>query len=89
LARIIWFFGPAVNFPGNKPVRIYLDHNATAPLAGEVRAAILAALDLVGNPSSIHAEGRAARHAVETARGHVADLLGATIDEIVFTSGGT
>jgi cysteine desulfurase len=70
-------------------VRIYLDHNATTPLAGEVRAAIHTALDLVGNPSSIHAEGRAARHTVEKARRHVADLLGASTDEIVFTSGGT
>ncbi|MFZ9131734.1 MAG: aminotransferase, partial [Gemmobacter sp.] len=57
--------------------RDYLDWNATAPLRPEARAAMLAALDLVGNPSSVHAEGRAARAAVERARAQVADALGA------------
>jgi cysteine desulfurase len=48
--------------------RSYLDWNATAPLRPEARAAMAKALDLVGNPSSIHAEGRAARALVERAR---------------------
>lgn len=69
--------------------RTYLDHNATAPLRPEARAAMLAALDAVGNPSSVHAEGRRARHIVEEARGHVADLVGARPAQVVFTSGAT
>ena len=55
--------------------RIYLDWNATAPLRREARAAVLAALELVGNPSSIHAEGRAARRLIEEAREKVALLV--------------
>ncbi len=69
--------------------RVYLDWNATAPLRPEARAAMLAALDLVGNPSSVHAEGRAARRVVENARENVADLVGAQPPDVVFTSGGT
>jgi cysteine desulfurase len=68
---------------------IYLDHNATTPLRAEVREAMVAALDLAGNPSSIHRAGRQAREAVERARRHVADLVEAAPEEIVFTSGGT
>ncbi len=69
---------------------IYLDHNATTPLAPEVLEAMTAALrDLGGNPSSTHAAGRTAREAVERARAEVAALIGATAEEIVFTSGGT
>jgi cysteine desulfurase len=68
---------------------IYLDHNATTPLRPEVRAAMIAALDLWGNPSSIHGPGRLARDAIERARRHVADLVEAAPEEIVFTSGGT
>lgn len=69
---------------------IYLDHNATTPLAPEVLEAMTAALrDLHGNPSSTHAAGRAAREAVEQARAEVAALIGASPEEIVFTSGGT
>ncbi len=69
---------------------IYLDYNATTPVAPEVLEAILPALrDLWGNPSSIHTVGRAARRALEGARGEVAELLGSEPDEIVFTSGGT
>ena len=69
---------------------IYLDHNATTPVLPEVVEAILPWLrDGFGNPSSDHALGRAARHALERARAQVAELLGATADEIVFTSGGT
>jgi cysteine desulfurase len=68
---------------------IYLDHNATTPLRPEVRAAMVAALDLWGNPSSIHGPGRQARDAVERARRAVAELVEAAPEEIVFTSGGT
>ena len=69
--------------------RTYLDHNATTPLRPEARAALLAALDLNGNASSVHAEGRRARAAIETAREQVAALVGAKPAEVVFTSGGT
>ncbi len=69
--------------------RTYLDYNATAPLRIQARAAMLAALDLVGNPSSVHADGRAARAVVEKARTAVAALVGARAADIVFTSGAT
>jgi cysteine desulfurase len=72
-----------------KAERTYLDWNATAPLRPEARAAMVAALDLVGNPSSPHAEGRRARAAMEDARESVARLVGAKPSEVVFTSGGT
>ncbi len=72
------------------PHRItYLDYNATAPLRPEAAAATVAALALGGNPSSVHGAGRAARRAVETARGEVAALVGAAPAEIVFVSGGS
>jgi cysteine desulfurase len=69
--------------------RVYLDWNATAPLRGEARAAMLAALAAVGNPSSVHAEGRAARNLIERAREQVAALVGADSRNVVFTSGAT
>ncbi len=69
--------------------RIYLDFNATAPLIPAARAAIAAALADVGNPSSIHREGRAARDLVEVARDRVAALAGRPREQVVFTSGGT
>lgn len=69
--------------------RVYLDWNATAPLRAEARDAMIAAMDVVGNPSSVHAEGRAAKGIVETARGQVADLVGIDRSEVVFTSGAT
>ncbi|WP_127900250.1 cysteine desulfurase family protein [Solirhodobacter olei] len=69
--------------------RLYLDWNATAPLRAEARAAMLAAMEAVGNPSSVHAEGRAARAIVEKARGQIAAALGADGADIVFTSGST
>ncbi|TDX30161.1 cysteine desulfurase family protein [Rhodovulum visakhapatnamense] len=69
------------------PGRVYLDWNATAPLRPEAKAAMIAAMDVVGNPSSVHAEGRAARGLVEKARAQVAAALGAEGAEIVFTSG--
>jgi tRNA (5-methylaminomethyl-2-thiouridylate)-methyltransferase len=69
---------------------IYLDHNATTPPAPEVLDAMAAALrELPGNPSSPHGPGRAARAAIERARAEVAALVGATAEELVFTSGGT
>jgi tRNA (5-methylaminomethyl-2-thiouridylate)-methyltransferase len=69
---------------------IYLDHNATTPVRAEVADAMAAALrDLPGNPSSVHAAGRAARAAIEAARAEVAALVGAVAETIVFTSGGT
>ena len=69
--------------------RLYLDWNATTPLRAEARAAMLAAMDLVGNPSSVHAEGRAAKAVIERARAQVAAALGAEGADIVFTSGAT
>lgn len=69
--------------------RVYLDHNATAPLRPAARDAALACLDGPGNPSSVHAEGRAARATVERARGQVARLVGAESRNVVFTSGAT
>lgn len=69
---------------------IYLDHNATSPLRPGVAVAMMrASEELVGNPSSVHAAGRRARAAVESARASVARLAGAACEEIVFTSGGT
>jgi cysteine desulfurase len=69
---------------------IYLDYNATTPLLPEVVEAMLPFLrERFGNPSSGHPYGRAAREAVEAARGEVARLLGCAADEILFTSGGT
>jgi cysteine desulfurase len=70
-------------------VRVYLDHNATAPLRPEARAAMIAALDVAGNPSSVHAEGRAAKALVERARAEVALALGAGEADVVFTAGAT
>ncbi|RID91299.1 cysteine desulfurase [Gemmobacter lutimaris] len=69
--------------------RAYLDWNATTPLRPEARAAMIAAMDLVGNPSSVHAEGRAAKSLLERARGQIATALGADGADIVFTSGAT
>jgi cysteine desulfurase len=69
--------------------RSYLDYNATAPLRSEVREAVIGALALSGNPSSVHEEGRAARAAIEEARVKVARLAGARPEDVIFTSGGT
>lgn len=72
------------------PARRYLDHNATSPLRPEARAAVERSLARpAGNPSSLHAEGRAARAALEEARAAVAALVGARPGEVVFTSGGS
>lgn len=69
--------------------RSYLDWNATTPLRPEARAAMIAAMDVQGNPSSVHAEGRAAKALMERARAQVAAALGAEGADIVFTSGAT
>jgi cysteine desulfurase len=69
--------------------RVYLDWNATTPLRAEARAAMLAAMDVTGNPSSVHAEGRAAKALVEKARRQVAVALGAEGADIVFTGSAT
>ncbi|MGA9412982.1 MAG: aminotransferase class V-fold PLP-dependent enzyme [Roseobacter sp.] len=69
--------------------RVYLDYNATNPLRMEARQAMIAAMDIVGNPSSVHAEGRAAKSLIENARRDVAALVGCSPSEVVFTSGAT
>ncbi|WBL82189.1 cysteine desulfurase [Bradyrhizobium xenonodulans] len=71
------------------PDRVYLDWNATTPLRPEARAAMLAAYELIGNPSSVHAEGREARRLVEDARATLAAAVGALPRNVVFTSAGT
>jgi cysteine desulfurase len=68
---------------------IYLDHNAAAPLRPEAKAAMLRAMELGGNPSSVHAAGRAARATIEDAREQVAAFAGAKPGDVIFTSGGT
>ncbi len=70
-------------------MRVYLDHNATTPLRVEARAAMGAAMDVVGNPSSVHAEGRAALGVVERARGQVAALVGCNTNQVIFTGSAT
>ena len=70
-------------------VRTYLDWNASAPLRPQAREAFHAALELSGNPSSVHGEGRAARNAIERAREQVAALVGTDARNVIFTSGGT
>lgn len=69
--------------------RVYLDWNATTPLRPEARAAMLTAMEAVGNPSSVHAEGRTAKGIVETARRQVAAAVGAEGADVVFTSSAT
>ncbi len=68
---------------------IYLDHNAITPVRPEARAAVAAALDAFGNPSSVHAAGRAARDVLDSARAKVAASVGAAPRDVVFTSGAT
>src|SRR6056297_3013632 len=67
--------------------RLYFDHNATSPLRPEAREALVTALDMKGNASSVHDEGRSARRLIEDAREKVAALVGARPSEVVFTSG--
>jgi len=69
--------------------RVYLDHASTSPLRPEAQAALVEQLDRAGDPARIHAEGLAARVAVEEARQQVAGLIGARPREVVFTGGAT
>ncbi len=69
--------------------RVYFDWNATAPLRPQAQRALHDALALTGNPSSVHAEGRAARYLIEQAREAVAQLVGARPANMTFTSSGT
>lgn len=69
--------------------RAYLDYNASAPLIDAARAAMVEALDIAANPSSVHEEGRSARRTVEEARRDVAALVGGKPEHVVFTSGAT
>lgn len=68
---------------------VYLDHNASAPLLPEARAAHVAALDVAGNPSSVHGNGRALRGIIDRARADVAKLAGAEREQVVFTASAT
>ncbi|MFK7881307.1 cysteine desulfurase family protein [Roseobacter sp.] len=69
--------------------RVYLDHNATTPLRPEARNAMIAAMDVMGNPSSVHAEGRAAKGLMEHARTQVAGLVGCAPSQVIFTGSAT
>jgi cysteine desulfurase len=73
----------------NAKDRIYFDYNATAPLRPAARDKMLSALDLIGNPSSVHSEGRSARRMVEDAREAVAALVGGDARNVTFTANGT
>lgn len=68
---------------------IYLDYNATAPTRPEALAAMVAAIEAGGNPSSVHSPGRAARRRVEEARRAVADLVAVDANQVIFTATGT
>lgn len=69
--------------------RVYLDWNATTPLRDEARAAMVSAMDVIGNPSSVHLEGRAAKSLIEKARAQIATAFGADNADVVFTSSAT
>jgi cysteine desulfurase len=69
--------------------RTYLDWNATTPLRAEAREAMYSAMDIIGNPSSVHSEGRKAKAMIEKARARVASALGADGADVIFTSGAT
>jgi cysteine desulfurase len=73
----------------NKMKRIYVDYNATTPLAPEVKASMMEDMDIFANASSLHTSGRLARKRVEQARNSVASLIGVPDNTIVFTSGGS
>lgn len=68
---------------------VYLDNNATTPVHPEVKKAITEAVDLYGNPSSMHRPGQLARYAIEDARNKIASFIGATPEEILFTGSGS
>ncbi len=69
--------------------RANLDHNATSPVRPVAQAAVMAALELPGNPSSVHAEGRAAKALLEASRDKIASAFGARPGDVIFTSGAT
>src|SRR5712691_11787117 len=70
--------------------KVYLDHNASTPVHPDVVAEMMPYFhEVFGNPSSVHAFGRAAREAVDVARERIARFLAVRSDEVVFTSGGT
>ena len=69
--------------------RAYFDWNATAPLKAEARTAMISVMSNLGNPSSIHTEGRAAKSIIDTARMQLAEAFGASNSDIIFTSGAT
>ena len=70
-------------------MRAYLDYNSTVPLRSEAKQAMIDAMDYIGNPSSVHFEGRAAKNLIENARAKIAEAIGAVGADIVFTSGAT
>ena len=70
-------------------MRTYLDYNSTVPLRSEAKKAMIDAMDVVGNPSSVHFEGRAAKALIEDARIKIAEAIGAVGADIIFTSGAT
>ena len=78
---------PAASLSGHR--RIYLDHNATTPVAPEVRDIMLEAVEMFGNPSSLYAEGRRSQAYLEDARRRIALLLNCTARRIIFTAGGS
>ena len=71
------------------PARTYLDYAASTPLRPSAKTKMVELLDLFGNPSSIHAEGQAARMELDQSRRTIADILGVRAERVVFTSGGT
>src|SRR5712692_5521070 len=85
-----------MKYPGNASGRrsaaenaVYLDHAATTPMLPEALAAMTEELGQLGNPSSLHNQGRRARRVVEESREQIAEAYGARPSEVVFTSGGT
>ncbi len=68
---------------------VYMDWNATAPVRPEAARAVMSALEAVGNPSSVHGFGRNARKLMEDARAKFARRVGAKVENVIFTSGGT
>jgi cysteine desulfurase len=80
---------PAGIYKRKEMNRVYLDHNATTPLRAEAREAMMQAMDVMGNPSSVHAEGRKAKLMIERARAQVAQLVGCLPNQVIFTGSAT
>ena len=70
-------------------MRAYLDYNSTVPLRREAKQAMIDAMNVVGNPSSVHLEGRTAKNLIENSRVKIAEAIGAVGADIIFTSGAT